>query len=797
MIVQASCAFIQDLRSGFRRLLRAPAVPVLVVVSLALGVGANTALFGVARSMLFEPVPYTDPGRVVHVELYLRESPTRITERQVAAIQQLARSLERVEASSWERIDWRRGDSAERLQARVVTPGLPPAMGMRPLVGRVFTAEDGARGSEPVVLISEALWHREFGRAPDVVGRSLMLGATRRTVIGVSRPPVSETEVDVWVPRRIEATGDWSPTVIAWLRPGVPLEQARAEVGNLSAELTTDRFGLLEARLSRPGERTGPDPIDQMIVVFWGASAFVLAIVCANVANLLLARNLAGQRELAIRAALGAGRLRIIRLLLSESLLLAVLGGAGGLLVAIWGTAALLALRPLSLSLVYPRQVPLDAMAVAYCLGLSLLTGLLVGTVPAFRAARADPLHGVTRDDPHVGGAVPARWLFGGAVAAQAALALVLLVATGLMLDSYVGLLRVGPGFDADRVVEMTVPLDPKAYADAGVRREFFRHLSERVGGLSGVVDVAVATDAPPHSTMLMGVVEIEDRPGEPPPSVGASWVHVTPDYFRVLGIQHLEGRPLTDEDRQQGEVVVSESFARKYWPQSSPVGKRFRSRRTDGWGPWMHIVGVAGDVTGRGLRDQQDEIYLPYATSRTQGSAILARVDGNPPDLYQAMKEQVWALDPDLPVGRIETVKEGLARSIDEQPFYATLLGVFAVIALALAGIGVFGVTSYAASRRRREIGIRIALGAHAADVERLMVLQGLVPSLAGIVAGLAGALAVAQAMRSLVHGVSPTDPGIYVSTALLLAAVSGIATWLPARRASRADPMLVFRNE
>ncbi|MPY86802.1 MAG: FtsX-like permease family protein [Luteitalea sp.] len=790
-------ALAQDLRFAGRSLRRAPGLSALVVLSLALGIGANTAIFSVAREVLFKPIPYRDAHRVVLVELYVRDAPIRMTERQAADIQRFANSLERVEASSTHQFAWRRGDSAVRLLGRIVTPDLPSAMDMIPLLGRAFRADEGNPGSEPVVLISEGLWRREFGSAPDVVGRTLMLDDVRRTVVGVSRAPASDRDVDVWVPRGIDRAGDWHPSVIAWLRPGVSLEQAKAELDSLSATLVSDGGGLIEIQLSRPGDEERGSSIYQTILIFWGASTFVLAIVGANLASLLLARNLTRRRDIAIQAALGASRVGIVRRLLAESLLLGVLGSVGAVLVAMWGTALLLALRPPSLVYVYPDHVTLDATVIGYSLALSLLTAVMIGAAPALRVARTDLLRNLNRDDPRGAPAGFGRWLFRSAVGLQTALALVLLVGAGLMISSFVHLKGVGPGFEPDHVVEMLVELDPAVYVDPGTRRDFFHRLAEAVGDLPGVVEASVAADVPPHNGIMFGAIDLEDRPSEPLRTVGASWAHVAPNYFRVLRVPHLEGRTLTDHDAQHHQVVVSRSFGRKFWPQASAVGQRFRLRREGDWGPWMHIVGVVGDVTGRGLRDTSDEIYLPYAADRAERGVILARVEREPSRLFQTMKEQVWALNPDLPITRVGTLRDRLASSIDEESFYARLLGTFAFIALILAVIGVFGVTSYAANQRTREIAIRIALGAHGRDVERLVVLQGFVPLLLGIVAGLSGALALGRMMSSVVYGVSVTNTTIYLAAAMTLAAASLVATWVPARRASRVDPILVLRNE
>lgn len=786
----------QDIRSALRRLTRTPGVSALLIFTLALGIGANAAIFGVARSVLTVPVPYVSPDRVVMLELNRRDLPVRITEGQAYALRASGRSFERVEAFSTLPVVWRRGDSAVRLRSRVVTPGLPEAMGVRPVVGRRFGPSEGAPNSEPVALISERMWRTHFASRRDVIGLPLTLGEDRRVVVGVIQAPAPAEDVDVWVPRQLQSEGNWFPQVVAWVRAGVSVEQANAEVATIYASPLGDGPDQqLRARVVRPGDREKDSPVAQTMLLFWAASAFVLAIVCTNLMNLVLARNLAGEREFAIRAALGASRGKIMRLVLAESLLVGVLGGAGGLLVGMWGARALLAMRPLSLSLVYPEQVSIDATVASYAFALSLLSGLTLGVLPALRAGRADPLRGTMRGDGQVERGVPVRWLFGGAVTLQTALAIVLLVGAGLMVSSYARLRQVAPGFEPDNLVEMTVRLGASGHSSSQSGPAFFAQLAQRIAIQTGIQDATVASDAPPHGTVMTAGIEFDDR-SEAGDTIEASWVRAAPNYWQVLRIPVVEGRLLADADRD-GVVVVSESFAGKFWPDGGAVGKRFRLRREKGWEPWLQVVGVSGDVMGRGLRDNLHEVYVPYASGRGDSAAILARVERNPLAAFQLMKEQVWALDPNLPITDIRTVTQGLERSIDEQPFYSALLATFAAVALVLAVVGVFGVTSHMASRRQQEIGIRMALGARPSDVARLMVVQGIVPSVAGTVLGLVGAGALARIMQSLVYGVSVTDAAVYAITAGILFSASFLATWIPVRRATSIDASAVMRGD
>jgi predicted permease len=463
--------------------------------------------------------------------------------------------------------------------------------------------------------------------------------------------------------------------------------------------------------------------------------------------------------------------------------------------VAIWATTALLALRPVSLSLIYPDHVPLDAAMIGYCIALSLLTAALFGVTPAVRATRMDPASGMQLNRPRSGGVVRGRWLFSGIVALETALTIVLLVAASLLVTSFLRLQGVEPGFDPANLVEMTVKLDSEVYPDPAQRRDFFRRLAQRVGGLRGIIAVTIAADAPPHNRMMIGPMEREDQPSASPTTMELARAHIAPDYFRVLRIPLLDGRTLAEEDAlAEDQVVVSESFAQRFWPGRSAIGERFRLRGDEGW---MRIVGVVGNVAGRGLRGESDEIYFSYQTDRAERSVILARTDMEPSQYFETIKEQVWSLDPNLPIARIDTMRNLMARTIDDRRFYATLMGSFAFTALVLAVIGVFGAALYAARQRTREIGIRVALGAQARDIERMLIIQSILPSLLGIAVGLVGALAFGQVLSSLVYGVSVTDPATLLSAAVAVAAVSLVATWIPARRAGRADPLVTLADE
>jgi predicted permease len=792
MAASALDTIAHDLRSILRRLSHAPAFSLLVVLSLALGIGANTALFSVARSMLLSPSPYRDADRVVFIELSRKGLPTAATDAQAVVIRS-ASSIGHLEGYSTERLDWRRGDSTLRVLARIVTPDLPASMAMTTVVGRNFDTADAVVGAQPVAIVSEAFWSRELAQAPDASGRTLMLSGTAHAVIGVSRAASSDWNVDVWVPRTFTGKGEWRPTLIAWLRDGTSRESARAEI---SAVVAGTADGPVEVRLVAPGDGRFNSGIARMVLVFWGASALLLTIVCANLTNLTMARHLAGARETAIRAALGAARWRLAGLMIGEMLLLGVIGALGAMLVATWGIAGVLALRPLSLSLVYPREVPIDARIAGYAFAVAILTSIVVGAVPALRAARRNAASDLVRPDHDTSTSKSSGWLFRGAVGIQAALAVMLLTGAGLLVNSYVRLLRVDPGFEAEQVVQLTVQLSSPRYADAAARRDFFRRLERQVQALTRVDATAVATDQPSYSLVLEAPIEIEGRPGDGLPHVEASWIHATPRYLSVLGVPIIDGRAPDREDAAD-EVVVSRSFARRYWPNGSAIGQRFRVERTTGWSAWLSIAGVAGDIKGRGLRDTIDEVYLPFSQTTARSASVIARVSGKPSAFYDALQAQLWALDPELPVGSIGTLAESLARSIDEQPFYAGLLGLFAGAALVLAAIGVFGVAWYAASRRRREIGIRLAIGADARAVERMMLSREIRPALLGIAAGLGGSLLLARVLQKLLYGITGTDPSTYVATTAVLTTVCAIATWLPARRASRVDPSQLLRTE
>jgi putative ABC transport system permease protein len=785
-------ALAHDCRTAARRLWRTPWHSAVLILTLALGVGAHAAVYSVASAVLYPDNPFDEGHRVVYVELHKRGMYAPLLERHAAALATQSQWFERVETVRLAQTLWRRGDSSKRLPAGFVTPTLLPGMGVDPFLGRGFLPGEGGPAGELVVIISRRMWQHELGAGTNVIGTALLLGDERRTIVGVADPTAAYPRVDAWFPTPLDPDGTERVMAVAWLRAGVDVDRAGAEFRGAWTGLE----GLdpdLDVRFVRPNQRSGAS-FERVLALLWIASGFVLAIICANFATLLVARNLSRQRELATCAALGASRVRIVRPLIIECLLLGVGGGLFGILVTAWGVQTLLSLRPRSLSVVYPDAIALDARVLAYTLLIASVMGVAIGILSAARWARTEILRGAGRDESYVSTRHGSRRIFGGAVVVQTALAVMLAIAAALMLTSFLRLRSLDPGFEPSNVAELVFQLDPARYPDAGVRRGFFEDVAARVSRLPGVTEATIASDAPAHSVVMSAELEVDGRHIGDFPPVEASWVHVAPNYFRVLRIPLVEGRAFAGSE-STGTVILSQSIARRYWAEGKAVGRRFRLHRATGPTGWYTVVGIAGDVSGRGLRDQYDEIYLPYAVYRAEGGTILARTQADPSDMLHSMRAQLWSVDPDVPDSEAGTLAASVARSIDEQPFYSALFSFFAVVAVLLAMLGVFGVSAHASARRRFEVAVRLALGARRSDIHRLVIRQGLLPSALGTGIGVAGALALSGVMRHLIHEVSATDPLTYLAIAVGFGMLSVLATWMPARRAARVDPASLLR--
>jgi putative ABC transport system permease protein len=808
--------FLKDVRFGLRVLLRQPLFTLAAVLTLALGIGANTAIFSVVNGVLLRPPPYTDPGRLVAVWF------TGEGERQEGDSSYLNFTDWREQTRSFEEMAAYRnmyytltgmGDPRRVVVARV-TAGFFPLLGVSPVAGRTFLPEEERPNSGRVAVVSYEFWQRDLGGDRAAVGRQLTLNTQPYTIVGILprgfRPPLEDEGTEVYTTVADEKTdlaerGAFVMSVLGRLKPGVTLEQAQGDIGRVAGDLarqypevndktTAYVVGLHEQQVGK---------IQTALWVLFGAVGLVLLIACSNVANLLLARAAARQKEMAIRTALGAGRWRIVRQLLTESLLLAALAGVAGLLLALWGVDALVALGPESL----PRlnEVHADASVFGFALLLSTLTGVLFGLAPALKASRPE-LEETLREGGRGSTAGRNRQrLRGLLIVSETALALVLLVCAGLLVKSFVRLVRVDPGFKPENVMTLGVSLTVQKYKEPTRRVAFVEQALERVRAVPGVSQAAFAARLPFSNSDTLGYFEIVGRPApqnssEKPQSYMRS---ITPDYFRVMGIPLRAGRYFNSQDRKggPGAAIVNETLAREYWPDESPVGQRIRGVGVNLNGdepPEWEIVGVVGDVHHTGLdKKPEPELYFPYEQNTWSGGRFVVRTTVEPSTLAAALRREVMSVDKDQPVVDVKPLAQMISESVAQPRFYMILLGAFSAVGLVLALVGIYGVVSYAVTERTHEIGIRLALGATPMDVLRLMIRHGMFFALVGIAIGIAGAFAAARYMSALLFGVTATDSLVFAGVPMLLAAVALAACYIPARRATKVDPMVALRYE
>ena len=814
---------LQDLRFGVRRLLKSPGFTLVAVASLALGIGANTAIFSLVNTVLLRPLPVERPGRLVSVSVVGKDDsmlafsyPTYKDYRDRGGEVLAGLFAERLAPMSLSR-----GDSNERVWGYLVSGNYFEVLGVGAARGRTFTPEeDRAALSAPVAVLSHACWQRRFGADPSVVGRDVQLNGHPFRVVGVMPEGFSGTEIvytpEVWVPMTMQ---EWIEPGNAWLerrgiqnifavgrlKDGVTAEQARASLNLLAEQVGREypetnegqRIVLVPPGFIVPQLRGA---VVGFAAVLMGTVGLVLLIACTNLAGLLLARASARRKEIALCVALGASRWRLVRQLLAESLLLALAGGAAGLLLAMWILGLVAAYRP-------PLDVPVwieaavDWRVLLFALGASLLTTVLYGLAPALQATRTD-LVPALKDVASQPGRSRSR-LRSALVVAQVMLSLVLLVAAGLTARALARLQTTSPGFEVGRGLVASFDLGLQGYDEAR-GRDFQRRLVERVRALPGVRAASLTDLFPLSLNYSSNDVYIEGRPGARGANVPLAMVaSVEHGYFDAMGIPVVAGRPfgLRDDEHSPGVVVVNETFARRFFPGADPareaVGKRM-SFKGDG-GPWNEIVGVAKDGKYWTIGEApQLFVYTPSGQRYVSTATLVVRAaGGDPRALIPALNAEVRAMDPALPLFDVKTVEEHMGVSLFPARVAAALLGAFGLLALLLAGMGVYGVVSYAAAQRTREIGIRMALGARRGDVLRLVAGRGMLLVGAGVCLGLAGALALTRFMEGLLYGVSATDPVTFALVVAVLLAVALLACLVPARRATKVDPMIALRYE
>lgn len=800
----------RDVRLGVRALVHSPIFTAVTVLSLALGIGANTAIFSVVNGLLLRPLSYPESERLVDVW----HTPP----------QQSFPGLDRFSVSPANYLDWKAQSNAFEQIAVYGYAGLSLSTSNDPLPligstvssdffsvlrsnalqGRTFTPDEERAGSDQVVVISHGLWQRAFGANPNIVGQTITLNSRSFTVVGIM-PAGFEfpREAELWIPlawddkeRQLRSIHDY--LVIARLKQNVSVQQAQAEMSTISSRLEQQYpeenkgWGavVIPLREDLVGDIRTP-----LLVLFFAVS-FVLLIACANVANLMLARGANRQKEFAVRIALGAGRARLVRQLLTESVLLAVIGGLLGLLLAIWGSKMLVRLG----SLPNAGDVGIDLWALGFTLLVSFAAGIVIGILPALQFTRTSVSETLKQGSGRTGGSAIKQHTRKALVISEVALSLVLLIGAGLMIRSFWKLQQVDPGFDINNALTMSVVLTPTRYSEPHQQLAFFDRVLEQIRAVPGVVSVGVTTTVPLAGSGSTQPFSIEGRPtGAIAEQPMAQTRYISPDYFRAIGIPLRQGRFFSDQDRDKSApvVIISEAMARRFFPGENPVGKRLT--------PSFHleqgvreIVGVVGDVKARGLdSDSSTMMYLPFKQSPRPFLSFVVRTASNPESLIQPVSKAIYSIDNEQALTDVQTMEQVLTQSLSGQRFNMTLLLAFAGVALMLAAAGVYGVMNYTVALRRRELGIRMALGAARMDVLRLVLGQGLTLTLIGVGAGLISAYALTRLMASLLYGVTATDYLTFGIVSAVLIIVGVAASYVPARRATKVNPTIALRAE
>jgi putative ABC transport system permease protein len=804
---------LQDLRYGLRTLVKNPAFTSIAVLALALGIGANSAIFSVVDAVLLRPLPFKNPNQLVmlwenaaHLG-FPRDtpSPANFLDWQKQAI-----SFTGMAAMSERSLNLTGVGEPERLEGRRVSANLFELLGVSARLGRTFVPEDDKPGTH-VVLLSHSLWQRRFGSDPDVIGRALILNGENYTVVGVMPPfvqlPGFENRNDsLWVPIAFPAEeaverGNHFLEIVARLKSGVTLKQAQAEMDTIAASLEQQypTYNTRRGAVVVPLHEQVVGDIRPALLILLGAVGFVLLIACANVANLLLARAAVRQKEIAVRLALGASRSRLTRQFLTESVLLALFGAGLGLLLALAGIQVLKTLIPVTIAQV--ETITIDGRVLIFTAFVALVTGIAFGLVPAIQGSHFN-LNDTLKEGHDSGGGKKGNRVRGLLVIGEVAVSFVLLIGAGLLINSFLHLRNLDPGFRSDHLLTMKVNLSEVKYPDRERRAAFFDEVMRRVRELPGVQSAAVAGNLPLTYNGDSMSISVEGVP-DPPPGQQPDVIYraIGPGYFATMSIPIVRGRDFTDQDKGDSKdvVVISEKTAQQFWPGQDPIGKRLKPGSSTSNSPWREVIGIVKDVRQNDfVASPKRQMYLTYRQLKNvAANALVVRTSIEPMSLAAPVRNAIWSVDKDQTVADIDTMDHIVAEAVARQRFSMLLLGLFAALALLLASIGIYGVMSYSVAQRTREIGIRIALGARRTDVLQMTVKQALKLVGIGMMIGLAAAFLLTRVLASLLFGISATDPNTFIGISVVLLAVAIFASYVPALRATKVDPITALRAQ
>jgi putative ABC transport system permease protein len=811
-----------DLRFGLRTLLKNPAVSAVAILAIALGTGANSAIFSVVNAVVLRPLPYENPDRLV---LVWGKNPT--TARDAISVPDFLdyrnqnHVFTQMAGFAYDDFNLSTGDEPEHVQGTMVSANYFSVLGTRLSQGTTFRPEDDQPGANRVVIVGYGLWKRRFGSDPSFVGQPILLNGASFTVVGVGpqdfQSPIPEDNPQLWVPLsldggdRLRVPSTVSPSTlstrrnrfligIARLKPEAAPKQAQADLDTIAGQLE-QQYKDTNAAISTsviPLREHIVGKIQSALMVLLGAVGFVLLIACANVANLLLARAAARQKEIAIRTALGAGRLRLIRQLLTESILLALVGGAFGLLLAHGEIRLLRSLNPANI----PRlsEIDIDGRVLGFTFLIAILTGIIFGLAPALQASKTDLNETLKEGARGSTGGINRQRVRSLLVISEVALTVLLLIGAGLMIKSFISLQKVNPGFNPDNTLTMMVNLPASKYSDEHQVQAFFEQALHKIEALPGAQSAGIVTSVPLTTTSIIRLRFIVEE--HPPANASevprANFRSISDKYFRAMGISLVKGRVFTEQDRDKSPpvVITNETMANRYWPGEDPIGKRLTIPLLGGVS--REVVGVVADVKHSSLDTESGaEMYVSYLQKPFNFMAIVVRTASDPLSMIGAVRGEILSVDKSQPVYDVKTMRQVVSESVSQPRLYTLLLGVFAALALVLAAVGIYGVMNYSVAQRTHEIGIRMALGAQRSDILKMVVGQGMLLALLGIVLGLVAAFLVTRVMESLLFGVSTRDLGTFFIIPLVLAVVAFLSSYIPARKATRVDPMIALRYE